>query len=333
MMDGGSSAPPVERKLAAILSADVAGYSRLMDADEAGTLAALGEHRQVVDELIGHRGGRIASTAGDSVLAEFPSLLEAVHCAVEIQQAMAARNADLPEDRRMLFRIGINVDDVMQKDDDIFGHGVNVAARLQGLAVPGGICISRAARDQLRDKSPFIFEDHGEHAVKNIARPVRVYTVRFEGTVEPADEVAAAAGAADSVVVEVESGSDAAKPDEVELAFWNSIMGSESEADYAAYLERYPEGNFSNLAQARIDSLTAGDATGSEAEIKLQITYWESVKDSDDPAMFRAYLEKYPEGHFKELAEARLAQLSREDGGRPVSSPAAPRGTSPPDRR
>jgi len=319
MADGGPSAPPVERKLAAILSADVAGYSRLMGIDEAGTLAALSEHRQVVDELIGRRGGRIASTAGDSVLAEFPSLLEAVHCAVEIQQAIAARNAGVPEDRRMLFRIGINVDDVMQKDEDIFGHGVNVAARLQGLAPPGGICISRAARDQLRDKSPFVFEDHGEHAVKNIARPVRVYTVRFEGTVEPADDVAAATGAAaDSVVVEVEGGSDGTKPDEVELAFWNSIMGSESEADYAAYLERYPEGNFSNLAQARIDSFSAGDATGSEAEIKLQITYWESVKDSDDPAMFRAYLEKYPEGHFKELATARLAQLTREGREQPA---------------
>jgi hypothetical protein len=107
--------------------------------------------------------------------------MEAAQCGVEIQQAMAARNTGLPEERKMLLRIGINVGDVMVKDKDIFGDGVNVAARLQGLAVPGGICISRAVRDQLRDKSPFVFEDQGEQAVKNIARPVRVFAVRFEG--------------------------------------------------------------------------------------------------------------------------------------------------------
>jgi adenylate cyclase len=304
------STPPVERKLAAILSADVAGYSRLMGLDEAGTLAALTEHRQVIDELIGRRGGRIASTAGDSVLAEFPSLADAVHCAVEIQQAMAARNAEVPDERKMLLRIGVNVDDVMQKDEDIFGHGVNIAARLQGLAAPGGVCISRAVRDQLRDKSPFLFEDHGEHSVKNITRPVRVYTVRFEGTVDDAGRLA------DSVVVEVDADTSNGKADETELAFWSSIMKSESAADYAAYLERYPAGSFSNLAQARIATLEAGEATGSEAEMRLQITYWESVKDSEDPAMFRAYLEKYPEGHFKELATVRLAQLTgASDGG------------------
>jgi adenylate cyclase len=300
--------PPVERKLAAILSADVAGYSRLMGLDEARTLAELTEHRQVIDELIGRRGGRIANTAGDSVLAEFPSLVEAVHCAVEIQQAMAARNADVPDERKMLLRIGINVDDVMQKDDDIFGNGVNIAARLQTLASPGGVCISHTARDQLQDKSPFLFEDHGEHSVKNIARPVRVFTVRFEGTAPAADGIEAAGQS--PVVVEVEEQSGEGKADETELAFWSSIMNSEAASDYAAYLERYPEGNFSNLAQARIATLAAGESTGSEAEMKLQITYWESVKDSDDPAMFRAYLEKYPNGHFKELASVRLGQLA-----------------------
>jgi class 3 adenylate cyclase len=146
------STPPVERKLAAILSADVAGYSRLMGADEIGTLATLSVHREVIDELIRQRNGRIASTAGDSILAEFPSVMEAVQCGVEIQQAVAARNAELPEERKMLLRVGINVGDVMVKDEDIFGDGVNVAASLQGLAVPGGICISRAVRDQLRDR-------------------------------------------------------------------------------------------------------------------------------------------------------------------------------------
>lgn len=135
--------PAIERKLAAILSADVAGYSRLMGVDEIGTLATFSSHREVIDELIRQRNGRIANTAGDSILAEFPSVVEAVQCGVEIQQAMTARSAELPEDRKMLLRIGINVGDVMVKDEDIFGDGVNVAARIQALAAPGGISSSR----------------------------------------------------------------------------------------------------------------------------------------------------------------------------------------------
>jgi adenylate cyclase len=305
------STPPIERKLAAILSADVAGYSRLMGADEPGTLAALSAHREVIDELIRQRNGRIASTAGDSILAEFPSVMEAVQCGVEIQQAMAARNAELSEERKMLLRIGINVGDVMVKDEDIFGDGVNVAARLQGLAVPGGICISRAVRDQLRDKSPFVFEDQGEQAVKNIARPVRVFTVRFEGAPRGAIAVDGAE------IAPIATADDAAggQADETELAFWDSITDSAAASDYVAYLERYPTGNFSALARARLIGLTTGDAVGSGDEVKLEITYWESVKESDDTAMIRSYLEKYPDGHFKELAEARLAQLKREKKG------------------
>jgi len=307
--------PPVERKLAAILSADVAGYSRLMGADEAGTLAALSAHREVIDELIRQRNGRIANTAGDSVLAEFPSVLEAVQCGVEIQQAMTARNADLPDDRKMLLRVGINVGDVMVKDEDIFGDGVNVAARLQGLAVPGGLCISRAVRDQLRDKSPFLFEDQGEQTVKNIARPVRVFSVRFEGAPKTAD-----LGEPDRPAAPVDAAAEAdnppqGKPDDIELAFWDSITDSQAASDYAAYLERYPTGNFAALARARLIGLTTGEAATGGDEVKLEITYWESVKDSDDAAMIQAYLEKYPQGHFKELAEARLEQLSGDKAG------------------
>ena len=309
--------PAIERTLAAILSADVAGYSRLMGLDEAGTLAALTAHREVIDALIQQRGGRIASTAGDSVLAEFSSVTEAVHCGVEIQQAMAARNAEMPDDRKMLVRIGINVDDVMRKDDDIFGHGVNVAARLQALAAPGGICISQVVRDQLRDKSPFLFEDHGKHAVKNIARPVHVFVVRFDGALDTAGAMEAAAAAAVDMTVAVESATTETKADETELAFWNSITSSQAASDYEAYLERYPAGNFAVLARARLDSLKTGEAVGSEDAVKLQITFWESVKDSNDPAMLRAYLDKYPDGHFKELASARLAQLA--DAARPAT--------------
>jgi class 3 adenylate cyclase len=313
------NAPPVERKLAAILSADVAGYSRLMTADEAGTLAALSAHRETIAELIGQRNGRIAGTAGDSVMAEFPSVVEAVQCAVEIQQAATARNADIPEDRRMLFRIGINVGDVMVKDDDIFGDGVNVAARLQALAPPGGICISRAVRDQLRDKSLFAFVDRGEQALKNIARPVRVFEVQFEGSpppTAPGDVPAGATAAAQVAVADVAGGSPEAAVESdpaVELAFWDSIKESDRAADFAAYLERFPGGHFTTLARTRLSGLTAAKAAEGSDEVKLEIAYWESVKDSDDPAMFRAYLDKYPDGHFKELAETRLAQLAKDD--------------------
>src|SRR6478735_9741235 len=179
-------APPLERKLVAIFAADVAGYSRLMEADEEHTLATLSGHRRIVDEAILRHRGRIAGTAGDSVLAEFASVLDAVHAAIEIQHSLAEANNALSDQRQMQFRIGINVGDVMVKDGDIFGDGVNIAARLEGLAEPGGICISRGVRDHLRDRVDANFEDLGEHSVKNIGRPVRVFKALFDRDVGPA---------------------------------------------------------------------------------------------------------------------------------------------------
>jgi adenylate cyclase len=171
------SAGQVERRLAAIFAADVEGYSRLMSLDEVATLRALTAHRAVMDGLIAQHRGRIVNTAGDSVLAEFPSVVGAVECAVEVQQAIAAVSAAEPEDRRMRFRIGINLGDVLLKGGDLFGDGVNVAARLQALAEPGGICVSGTVRDHVGRKLAASFADLGEHAVKNIAEPVRVYRV------------------------------------------------------------------------------------------------------------------------------------------------------------
>jgi adenylate cyclase len=169
---------PVERRLAAILAADVAGYSRLMGADEEGTLAHLKAHRrQLVDPKIKEHRGRIVKTTGDGMLVEFPSVVDAVRCAVEIQRAMIDRNAEIPEDQRITFRIGVNLGDVIIDGDDIYGYGVNIAARLEALAEPGGICISRVVRDQIRDKLLYPFEDMGEQSVKNIARPVRAYAM------------------------------------------------------------------------------------------------------------------------------------------------------------
>jgi adenylate cyclase len=171
------------RRLAAILAADVAGYSRLMGADEEGTHERLKAHfGQLVDPKIKEHRGRIVKNTGDGLLAEFPSVVDAVRCAVEIQRGMIDREPDVPEERRIRFRIGVNLGDVIVEEHDIFGDGVNVAARLEGLAQPGGICISRMVRDQIRDKLPYQFEDMGEQAVKNIARPVRVYELRLEST-------------------------------------------------------------------------------------------------------------------------------------------------------
>jgi adenylate cyclase len=169
---------PAVRRLTAILAADVAGYSRLMGADEEGTHERLKAHLQeLVDPKIAEHRGRIVKNTGDGFLAEFPSVVDAVRCSVEVQRAMAARNAGTPAEKRIEFRVGINLGDVIAEEYDIFGDGVNVAARLEALAQPGGICISRVVRDQVRDKLDFIFEDLGEQQVKNIARPVRVYRI------------------------------------------------------------------------------------------------------------------------------------------------------------
>jgi adenylate cyclase len=176
---------PVERRLAAILAADVAGYSRLMGADEEGTHERLKAHlRDLVDPKIKEHQGRIVKNTGDGMLVEFPSVINAVRCAAEVQRGMGDRNAETAEDKRITFRVGINLGDVIAEEDDIYGDGVNVAARLEALAEPGGICISRVVRDQIRDRLPYPFEDRGEQSVKNIARSVRVFALRPEAIAE-----------------------------------------------------------------------------------------------------------------------------------------------------
>jgi adenylate cyclase len=186
-----------QRRLAAIVAADVAGYSRLVGRDEEGTLKALGSHRRdVIDPLIAAHGGRVANTAGDSLLMEFPSAVNAVRCAVAVQQALAERNRGIDPERRIRFRIGINVGDVVAEGGDMLGDGVNVAARIEGLADAGGICLSRSARDQVRDRLDLALEDLGEVEVKNIARPVRVFRVAFDGA--PKADAPAAARAAEA---------------------------------------------------------------------------------------------------------------------------------------
>jgi adenylate cyclase len=176
---------PVARRLAAIVAADVAGYSRLMGLDEAGTARALQEHRAAIDPIVARFGGRIVKTTGDGVLLEFASIVAAVEFAVGVQKAMAERNKDVPEDRRMLFRFGINLGDVLIQGDDILGDGVNVAARLEGMAEPGGICVSDDVYRHVTGKLSVSFEDMGDQRLKNIARPVRAYRVRGDTVMKP----------------------------------------------------------------------------------------------------------------------------------------------------
>src|SRR5437016_5038935 len=169
------------RRLAAIVSADVVGYSLLMGRDDSATLAALKAHRrELIDPKIAEYGGRIVKTTGDGLLLEFPSVVDAVRCAVDIQRGMAERNAGVAPDQRIEFRVGVNVGDIIIDGDDIFGDGVNVAARLQGLADAGGICVSRVVRDQVINKLGFAFDDLGPKEVKNIERPIEAFRVAFD---------------------------------------------------------------------------------------------------------------------------------------------------------
>jgi adenylate cyclase len=179
----------VERRLAAIFAGDVAGYSRLMGADDEGTLDQLKAHRrELIDPKIAEHRGRIVKTTGDGILVEFVSVVDGLRCAVEIQRGMIERNANIPNDKRIQLRIGINVGDIIIDSDDIFGDGVNVAARLEALADPGGIMISSIVHDQVRDRLPYRFHDLGEKSIKNIARPVRVFRVDYSEDSVPATE-------------------------------------------------------------------------------------------------------------------------------------------------
>lgn len=305
-------APDLERRLAAIVAADVEGYSSLMHSDEEATMATLSARRAVIDILIIDHRGRIANTAGDSVLAEFASVLDAVSCAVAIQKAMVEANKKA-DGRPMHLRIGINVGDVMVKDGDIFGDGVNVAARLESLAPGDGICVSRGVRDHLRHRANFAFDDLGEQLVKNIAHPVRAYQLRMNGTqnmtaLGPSERIK---GPDLTSLTEPEL--SAASEISLELALWDSVKDGGPE-ELSAYLEHYPEGTFASLAHTRMsaDQEAAGGSTSitatKEAEGDLDLAFWDAIKDTQAPDELRAYLEQHPDGHFAALAQARLAR-------------------------
>jgi adenylate cyclase len=214
----------VERRLAAVLAADIVGYSRLMEVDETGTLARLKTVRmELIDPAIANCKGRLIKTTGDGILVEFQSVTEALRCAVDFQQRMARRNRDMPASRTLLYRIGINLGDVIVDDDDIFGDGVNVAARLESIAEPGGICISAAVRDQVADRLDVGYEDLGEQQVKNIQRPIRAFKVLLNGETSDSNKQAA---------TEASPRTNARKPSIAVLPFIN--MSGDPEQEFFA---------------------------------------------------------------------------------------------------
>ena len=230
----------VERRLAAILAGDVAGYSRLMGIDEEGTLAVLKRHRrELVDPKIKEHRGRTVKLTGDGILVEFASVVDAVRCAVDIQRGMAERNVEVPAERRIEYRIGLNLGDIIIDDKDIYGDGVNIAARLEALAEPGGICVSRVVRDQVRDKLGFSFADMGEQQVKNIARPVRTHRILLGAEAEESiNEADVSASPARPV---------AQKPSIAVLPFAN--MSGDAEQEY--FSEGITEDIITNLSRNR----------------------------------------------------------------------------------
>jgi adenylate cyclase len=322
-MEHALEAPRLERRLVAILAADVVGYSRHMERDEAGSLVTLSRLRVVSDELIASHKGRITGTAGDSILAEFSSVVDALDCAVKIQAGVASSGNDQAPEQRMQFRIGVNVGDVMVKDGDIFGDGDNIAARLETLASPGGICVSRGVRDHVRKMGRYAFEDLGEQSVKNIAQPIRAF--RLHGLEEDVADPAAVdppLGLASTPAPAVST------PAPFELPFWDTIKESKDPAEFTAYLEQYPNGVFAALAEARRDALMAEQpqpamAAAPEPELAtMELAFWESIKESTDPAEFAAYLVQYPDGSFAALADTRRKAL-RETKAAPVPETAA----------
>lgn len=295
-----------------------------MERNETEALATLSRLRVVADELIASHNGRITGTAGDSILAEFSSVVDALDCAVRIQAGVAAAGADQAPDKRMQFRIGVNVGDVMVKDGDIFGDGVNIAARLETLARPGGICVSRGVRDHVRKMGRYAFEDLGEQSVKNIAQPIRAF--RLHGAEE---------GTPDPAVPDPPTGlvstpaPPISTPAPFELPFWDAIKESKDPAEFAAYLEKYPGGVFAPLAEARREALEAEQAGTAEPAppaappsdlVAVELAFWESIKESTDPVEFAAYLAQYPEGSFATLAEARRQSLLEVKSAAPAES-------------
>jgi class 3 adenylate cyclase len=335
------SVNPVKRKLAAILAADAVGYSRMMAADEEGTMKILSAHRSVIDGIIQFHEGRIINTAGDSVLAEFASPTQAVRCAVEIQDALKTRNDALPEERRMHFRIGVNLGDVMVKGDDLLGDGVNVAARLEGIAEPGNIYVSSSVYDQIAGKLDLAFVDLGEQELKNIDRPIRTYRVeRGEGrrAKGPARKPTRVAGPWIGAAVAVVAVGAAAA--------WYNAQQSQGRSDEAAKARAGAEAELAKVRAEAEEARKAAAAATSSAEAAKRALEEQRIAETRaraqaELATARAEAEATRRKAQAELASAEEARRAAEAAGKsravekpPVAASLAPSvATAPPTRR
>ena len=305
--------PAITRKLAAIVAADVVGYSRMMGIDEVGTLNALkAVRREVVDPVIAAHRGRIFKTNGDGLLVEFASAVDAVACAVAVQRAMFHRNSRIAPDRQIVFRMGINVGDVILDGDDVFGDGVNVAARLETLCEPGGVCISRSANDQVRDKLAIAFADLGEQTVKNIARAIGVFGL-------------AASDIAAMPLVNVDEANSQVLPSHVlpppppAPRRWPAVaaMGAllAAGAGVAWWLPRPvpplpPAPSVTIVAAPPSVPKIPEPAVPSASSFASDELFWNSIQARNNPAELRTYLDRFPTGVFRDLAQARLDKLA-----------------------
>ncbi len=318
----------VKRRLTAILAADAVGYSRMMGADEEDTMRILAAHRAVIDGIIEFHEGRIVGTAGDSVLAEFVSSVEAVRCAVEIQEALKTRNDALPEERRLFFRIGVNLGDVMVKGEDLLGDGVNVAARLEGIAEPGGICISSSVYDQIAGKLNLGFMDIGDQALKNISKPVHVYRVAGTRAAAPAApprwrRVATAAALGGFVAIAVAVGvawqAGWLAPGASDREQASATSAADAEAKRAEKEQRAAEDRGraqAELAQARAEAETAKRRAEIEAaaaaEAKRALDAQRTAEAKAELARARAEAEAIKRQAQAELAAATKARQESE---------------------
>jgi len=302
-----STSPRFDRKLVVILAADVVRFSSHMEHDEERTLELLTHRRRLIDRHVESHAGRVTGTAGDSVIAEFASVVDAVDCAVKIQTGIIQANREEPGHEGLSFRIGINVGDVMVKDADIFGDGVNVAARLESLAEPDGICISRGVHEYVRKQTNYVYRDMGEQQVKNIEHPLRAYSLLFEDGEPVISKDSWPADADEEITAALEE----SETPEYELTFWDSIRESDNPAEFEAYLEQYPDGKFVVLASERLKtSVEQEKQPDVPVADSVELAFWESIKDSENGDMFKAYLEAYPEGAFAEIARIQVEQLA-----------------------
>jgi class 3 adenylate cyclase len=317
------SVNPVKRKLAAILAADAVGYSRMMAADEEGTMKILSAHRSVIDGIIQFHEGRIISTAGDSVLAEFASPTQAVRCAVEIQDALKTRNDALPEERRMHFRIGVNLGDVMVKGDDLLGDGVNVAARLEGIAEPGNIYVSSSVYDQIAGKLDLAFVDLGEQELKNIDRPIRTYRVeRGEGrrAKGPARKAGRGAGAwvgAAAVVVAVGA------------AAWYAAQHSQGRKDEEAKARASAETELAKARSEAEEARKAAAAATSSAEAAKRALEEQRIAETRARAQAELASARAEAEATRRKAQAELASAEEARRAAEAASRARAAGQSP----